>query len=181
MTYICARSPGAQGPDGRWYPPGSIVLLDELAVYQPGHLNKGMGYTVPRLAEEIVDLSKKWKMRRAEGVADDAIFSNHGSQAGSIADEFKREKVYFMPAKKADRRSGWETMRRLLEDAGKPDKPGLYITRECAYFWQTVPYLGRDPRKADDVDTNGPDHGADAARYGCLANRNQTTSKEMLV
>ena len=32
----------------------------------------------------------------------------------------------------------------------------------------TVPYLARDPRKADDVDTRGPDHADDACRYGCL-------------
>lgn len=28
--------------------------------------------------------------------------------------------------------------------------------------------LARDPKRIEDVDTTGPDHGADAMRYGCL-------------
>jgi hypothetical protein len=59
-------------------------------------------------------------------------------------------------------------MRRLLQDAGKPDVPGLYVARTRSYFGSTVPYLGRDPKRVEDVDSSGPDHAADAARYGCL-------------
>jgi hypothetical protein len=59
-------------------------------------------------------------------------------------------------------------MRRLLADAGKPDKPGLYVSRGCAYFWASVPYLARDQKRVEDVDSSGPDHAADAVRYGCL-------------
>ncbi len=51
-------------------------------------------------------------------------------------------------------------MRRLLTDAGKADVPGLYISRACEYFWQTVPYLARDAKRVEDVDT----HAADAVR-----------------
>ena len=42
---------------------------------------------------------------------------------------------------------------------------GLYVSRRCSYFWSTVPYLARDPRRIDDVDSRGPDHAADACRY----------------
>ena len=59
-------------------------------------------------------------------------------------------------------------MRRLLSHAGKPDRPGLYIARRCRYFWDTVPMLARDAKRVEDVDTTGPDHGADAICYGCL-------------
>ena len=171
VTYVVAWSPGGEGPDGRFYPRDSLILVDELATNDPGNLNQGLGWTVPILAEAIRDFAKPWKMKRAEGVADDAIFAKHGSREGSIADEFRREGVYFRPAKKADRKTGWEIMRRLLQDAGKPDVPGLYIARNCEYFWSTVPFLGRDPKKTDDVDSRGPDHGADACRYGCLRRR----------
>lgn len=164
VTYVCAESPGAKGLDNQFYPRGSIVLVDELATNQPGHLDQGMGYTVPRLADEIKELADRWGMQ-PEGVADDACFSNHGSQAGSISDEFRRAGVYFSPARKGDRKSGWEAMRRMLQDAGKPDVPGLYISRSAEYFWATVPYLGRDPRKPEDLDTRASDHAADAVRY----------------
>ena len=103
-----------------------------------------------------------------EGVADDAIFNKTGSQMGSIAEEFQRCGVRFSRAHKGGRINGWQKMRRLLNDAGKPDLPGLYVTRSCRYWWTTVPSLPRDPRNPDDVDSTAPDHAADACRYGCL-------------
>lgn len=51
------------------------------------------------------------------------------------------------------------------EDAGKPDVPGLHIARQCEYFWPTVPYLGRDPKRMETLDSRGPDHAADAALW----------------
>lgn len=164
VTYVMTKSPGGE-LEGIYYPKDSIIILDELATSDPIALNEGLGYTVPHLAELIREMAERWDIR-PEGVADDAIFSQHGSSAGSIADEFRREGVYFRRAQKADRKSGWERMRILLQDAGKPDRPGLYISRSCEYFWATVPYLGRDPRNAEDLDTRGADHGADAVRYG---------------
>ena len=166
VTYIMLRSSGEE-IGGVYYPKDSIIVIDELATADPIALNEGLGYTVPHLAEQITEMCDRWDMK-AKGVADDAIFAQHGSKAGSIADEFKREGVYFRRAQKQDRKSGWEIMRRMLQDAGKPDKPGLYIARNCEYFWSTVPYLGRDPRNAEDLDTRGVDHAADAIRYGLL-------------
>jgi hypothetical protein len=93
------------------------------------------------------------------------------SASGSIADEFRKEGVYFVPARKADRKTGWERMNTLLQAAGQPDKPGLYVSRLCEYWWQTVPVLPRDPRKPDDVDSRSPDHAADATRYGLMAEK----------
>ena len=71
-------------------------------------------------------------------------------------------------------------MRRLLQDAGNPDVPGLYIGRACTYFWQTVPYLGRDLKRMEDVDSQGPDHAADAVRYRCLRLRSEVR-KDIIV
>jgi len=164
VTYLCAVSPGSQGPDGQWYSRDSTVLVDELATNIPGQLNEGLGWTIPVLADAISDMAKRWGIR-AEGVADDACFSNHGHSAGSIATEFARCGVLFHPAEKRDRITGWEVMRRLLQDAGHPDRPGLYVSRACEYWWATVPTLGRDPRRPQDIDSRGPDHGADCCRY----------------
>lgn len=166
-TYIVGRSPGGEGDDGQYYPRGSLVLIDELVTSRPTDPTKGLGWTVPTLAGEIVSMCKPWKVR-PQGVADDAIFARMGSGAGAIADEFRKAGVYFDPAKKADRMTGWQIMRRLLADAGKPDVPGLYVARNCRYWWLTVPTLARDPRRIEDLDSSGPDHAADATRYGCL-------------
>ena len=69
------------------------------------------------LAERIKAMCARWKVE-PEGVADDSCFNNHGHDAGSIADEFRAAGVDFDPAKKGDRITGWQVMRRLLKDAG---------------------------------------------------------------
>jgi hypothetical protein len=53
-------------------------------------------------------------------------------------------------------------MNHMLADAGKPDVPGLYISFACEYFWATVPYLARDQKRIEDLDSSGPDHRAEA-------------------
>ena len=115
-------------------------------------------------------MCRRWSVG-PEGVADDACFAKTGHGAGSIADEFRAAGVDFEPAKKADRLTGWNIMRHLLSNAGKPDVPGLYTARTFTYFWETVPYLGRDQKRVEDVDSSGPDHAADAVRYGCQRER----------
>lgn len=172
VTYVVVKSPGGKGPDGKFYPRDSLILVDELSTAKPDRPNEGLGWTVPILAEEILAMCKRWNIH-PEGVADDAIFAKAGHGSGSIADEFMHAGVRFSPAKKSDRITGWNIMRRMLADAGKPDKPGLYISRSCTYFWETVPYLGRDLKRVEDVDSSGPDHAADAVRYGCLRQRMQ--------
>ena len=69
----------------------------------------------------------------------------------------------------------------MLQAAGEPDRPGLYVSRACRFWWDTVPTLPRDPRKPDDVDTRAIDHCADAARYGLLRQRNSWTSEPWIV
>ena len=164
VTYLCLESPGAEGPDGKYYPKGSIILLDEFASVLEDDLNRGLGLTVPDLSDHIRAMCDRWGVP-PQGVADDAIFNRTGSQAGSIADEFARSGVRFMRARKGSRAAGWEVMRRMLADAGAIDKPGLYISRLCRYWWLTVPSLPRDQRRIDDLDTTAPDHAADACRY----------------
>lgn len=179
VTYVTAQSPGDQH-EGVFYPRGSIVLVDELATVRRDNLNMGLGWTTAVMSEEIRALARRWDMK-PRGVADDACFARTGHSSGSIADEFARHGVCFEPARKADRITGWQLMRRMLADAGKPDVPGLYISRGCEYFWATVPYLARDQKRVEDVDSNGPDHAADACRYGLLRMRRQATVEPLML
>lgn len=172
VTYVVAKSPGAEHA-GRFYPRDSLLLIDELAAHRRGDFTKGLDWTAATTAENIIEMCKRWDIK-ARGVADDACFSNTG-HASTIAQEFAHKGVYFNPAKKADRITGWNLMRRLLSDAGQPDKPGLYVSRNCEYFWGTVPYLERDQKRVEDVDSSGPDPGADACRYGLLRQQFATT------
>lgn len=176
-TYILAQSPG-DTHEGKFYPRGSIVAVDELAVVRRDDLNKGLGWTASTTAEGILEMCKKWGVK-PRGVADDACFAQSGHSTGSIAEEFSKKGVYFTPARKGSRIAGWQMLRRLMADAGKLDKPGLYLSRGCTYAWDTLPYLARDQKRVEDLDSTGPDHCADALRYGVLR-RNTTVTIEPL-
>jgi hypothetical protein len=178
VFYICARSPGAEGGDGRFYPANSIVLLDEIAFVEKDTLNKGLGLTVPTMAGEVIAQCKRWGIRPT-GCLDDACFSDHGSQAGRLSDEYRKAGLIVHPVNKGDRISGWERMRRMLADAGQPDVPGLYISESCAYWLRSVPYLDRSPKRPEDVDTTSADHAADACRYALLFDQPRITVSKL--
>lgn len=57
-------------------------------------------------------------------------------------------------------------MQRMLADAGRPDRAGLYVSRLCRYFWLTAHYAGGDLKRPEDVDSSGSDHALDATRCG---------------
>ncbi len=181
VALLLAESPGGPGPDGRPYPSGSLVAVDELALLQEGSLNTGLRWTVPEVAAEIRRMCERWGVEPV-GVADAAIFAAHGSRDGSLGEEFRRAGVRFEPSRKGDRVAGWEILRRMLKAAstGALDEPGLYLSRLCRYCWSTLPTLPRDARRPEDVDTRAADHGADALRYGCLAPPPYSSSVEDL-
>ena len=162
-----AESRRATRSTSKFFPRGSVIILDELAAYRRDNLNMGLGWTAASAAEAIrSELCDKWKVetlgrRRRCVLREERPFER--LDRGRV----RAKGVRFQPAKKADRISGWQRMKRMLADAGKPDRPGLYVSRACEYFWATVPYLARDQRRVEDVDS-GPDHAADACRYGLL-------------
>ena len=47
--------------------------------------------------------------------------------------------------------------------------PQMYVFKNCRAFIRTLPLLQYDPRKPEDLDTDGEDHVADEVRYFCMA------------
>ena len=107
----------------------------------------------------------------AYGVLDPAAFAVDGGP--SIAQMMAREGVIFRRAdnKRVSQKgalSGWDQMRaRLKGDAA--GRPMLFVFETCKDFIRTVPVLQHDPDRPEDVDTDGEDHVADEARYGCMS------------
>ena len=94
---------------------------------------------------------------------------NHSGQVGeSIAETFARHGVPLIRGSN-EREIGWQRMRHWLRDA--PDGvPWLTLDPDaCPYLCRTLPALISDEVRAEDVDTAGDDHGADAARYGLMS------------
>lgn len=81
----------------------------------------------------------------------------------SILDQFREEEVIIQPANN-DRINGWVALRNWLSIA--PDGlPYLIIGEQCNDLIKTLPSLVHDENNVEDVDTDGPDHWADALRY----------------
>lgn len=62
--------------------------------------------------------------------------------------------------------------------AQEPQKAAAWRVAADATEWAehvvsnvAVPYLARDQKRVEDLDSSGPDHGADACRYGILRQR----------
>jgi hypothetical protein len=79
------------------------------------------------------------------------------------------------------RSSGWSKIKELLHNAAEMNgKPGLYISERCTYLWQTMPFLPRDPKRPDDLDSGSADHGADTLRYLVTSQPSRIRSREVL-
>lgn len=156
VVYVCARSPEAPG-----FPRGSLVLCDELATNDPADLSTGLRWPPSKLAEAIRSMAERWQVHPG-GVGDDAAGLDESLHA-----ELARHGVYFERPQK-DRVAGWQLVRQMLANATAKEGPGLWIGERCRYLWATLPYLQRDPRYPEDIETNGPDHGADALRYAVM-------------
>ncbi len=114
---------------------------------------------------EIETAHPDLKGRRILGVADPSIWN---AQTGeSIAATATKYGVYFSPGDN-QRIPGWMQMHyRLAFDQN--GFPSMYIFKTCKEFIRTLPTLQYDPIRAEDLDTDGEDHIADAARYLCMA------------
>lgn len=152
---------------GRMAPRGALIRYREW--YGASGPNVGLKLTAAEVARGIKEREKDDKI--AYGVLDPAAFAVDGGP--SIAEMMAKEGVYFRPAdnKRISQKgalSGWDQMRaRLKGDAD--GRPMLYVFDTCRDFIRTVPVLQHDPDKPEDLDTDGEDHVADEARYGCMS------------
>lgn len=146
--------------DGRTIPKGALVRYREW--YGAKGANQGLKLTVAQVAEGI-------KHREAEKItyrtADPAIFKEDGGP--SIGETFHSHGVSFLRADNA-RQAGWQQMRdRMIGD--EDGRPMLFVFETCTDFIRTVPALMHDEKKPEDLDSDGEDHAADEARYGCMS------------
>lgn len=178
VTYVIAQSDGAFGPDGNYYPQGSLVVVDEYATNVPGSTTVGLRLNVIELAPKIKELGERWDMvgrAKLRGPADSQMWALDGRPGGTVANEFYQLGVNFQKVEKGpnSRPPGWVKMKKMMMNSRvlsnsptSTDKPGLYICERCKYFWNTLGKLQWNPKK--DGDCIGADHAADAIRYAIV-------------
>jgi len=117
-------------------------------------LSKGEEYRAT-LGDPSMWIRNPQNMNKSDGVA--------GSHM-AIADIMRKGGIPMIKANN-NRLSGWNLLREYLKwDDETP--PKLHIFHTCNKFIETLPMLVHDLRRPEDLDTRGPDHLADAARYG---------------
>lgn len=152
---------------GRMLPRGAMVRYREW--YGASAPNVGLRYTAEEVAEGIKQRERDEKV--SYGVLDPAAFAVDGGP--SIAERMMRVGVPWRPADnkrvaKLGALSGWDQMRQRMK-GDHEGRPMLFVFDTCKDFIRTVPSLQHDPDHPEDLDTDGEDHVADEARYGCMS------------
>ena len=130
--------------------------------------NQGVKQSPDEVFQRIRDFEDTHPLlrdRKITGVADPAIWD---VQYGvSIMETASKYGIYFS---KGDhkRLAGWMQCQTRLrfDDNGYPQ---FYCFDECTEFIRTIPTLQYDPKKPEDLDTEGEDHIADEWRYACMS------------
>ena len=135
-------------------PRGALIVYHET---YGGDRNAGWGWHADQVAKVLDGKDTIFN------VADTSIWDEDGGQ--SIAERMSPY-IKFRPADKK-RKPGWDSVRARL--AGEDGKPMLYVFKTCTNLIRTLPLLQHDKHDAEDLDTDGEDHCADALRYICMS------------
>lgn len=165
---------------------GDIFVHSEYYSCVKGKPNTGLQLTAVQLTQAIIchEKSQRYDRTRITRVADNAIFNKEDdhciademSKPIKIDGEWNKGLTWIGSDKRAGSRAiGWNFIRELLSNSFNPktedgivlprENRGIFISSSCANLIRTLPALERDPKKPDDIDTNGEDHLCDALRY----------------
>jgi len=96
-----------------------------------------------------------------------------GARLESPADDWRKifGKVTNIYPGNNERVAGWKLLREMIDWKEGPDgrviiPPRFFVFKTCTNLARTLPRLRVDKHHVEDVDTDGEDHAADAARYG---------------
>jgi len=161
LLYAKPMAPGLPGPGGRTYPVGSKLVIDEVHSASSDDPNVGLDWPPQMLAESVIERCRARGVR-PWGVGDDA----RGLDRSTLLSQLREHGLHLRKPRK-DRISGWVRVKAMLSEAAKPDpeEPGIWISERCRYLHETLPILQRNKLIVEDLDSKGPDHGADALRY----------------
>lgn len=181
---IWAKSDGSMLPDGKTFPKGSLIRVNEWYIAELDTngqtvADKGLRLDNEKMAMGIYERVKDLPIQ--QWVADPAIFRDQSGP--SIQKQFN--KICKLPFKAADneRITGWQSVIRLMAESAKeePELPGLWVFDTCRDWIRTVPILMRDPKNIEDIDTSSEDHIADETRYVCQTVKAPMKTFELLI
>lgn len=134
-----------------------------------GEPDVGIRWTAQKIADEIRKIEETEDSGlHITGVADPAIWNNTGTEDGSIADMMERRGVYFEKGNHNRLAGKMQVHYRLAFD--EEGLPMIYFFENCRNIIRTLPQLGYDSTRPEDVDTSQEDHLYDALKYFLMMN-----------
>ena len=116
--------------------------------------------TAKELARRIIELSGEEKILYT--VADPSLWAKMGHEGVSIEETMRKEGLRLVQADN-DRLAGKQQVHSYLRECR------LKIFSTCVNLIRTLPQLVHDPKRPEDVDTDGEDHAYDALRYALMS------------
>lgn len=115
---------------------------------------------------------KAWEISVVEGcqrmVADPACWNREGLEGASIAESFAAE-GWLMDRANNNRVTGMAELHTRLKTLGADGRPMMLVFDSCRDWLRTMPLLVADPKRPEDIDTQGEDHIYDETRYAVLS------------
>lgn len=155
----------------RHLPARSLIIVGEK--YFADEKFQGLNWTPTKYADELVryEFQMKLRARCKAGPADTSIFEAAPGYE-SVAKKMSKAGVSFVKGDKTSgsRKRGVLFVKQMLDAARerRPDRPHLYVARNCIHTIRTLPNLPKSVDDPDDVDTTSEDHLFDVIRYRVL-------------
>lgn len=148
-------------------PRGAIVRYREW--YGASSPNVGLKMTAVQVGKGIKEREEGDDV--SSGVIDPAAFQENGGP--SIAEAMTTEGVYWQAADNSrvgtrGAMGGWDQMRNRMIGDGD-GRPMIFCFSTCTDSIRTIPLLQHDPKRLEDVQSDGEDHAADEWRYACMS------------
>jgi PBSX family phage terminase large subunit len=153
----------------RYFPNGSKIIFAEWYGRDSKDRAIGNRYSPSEIAKGILDREESMGLRGRikPGPADNsmkAVLSEN-----SVSREMEKLGVRFASSDKSkgSRVRGWEIMANMFKEGHheKPEKPALFICENCIELITDITTLMTSPTNDADINSEMPDHAADACRY----------------
>jgi hypothetical protein len=145
-------------------PRGALVVYREWYGWS-GEPNVGCRMTARDVGDGIRRLEREESMN--DEVLDPAAFSEDGGPSIAERMDLNFRRADNARVARSGAMGGWDQVRERL--TGDERGPQLYLFSTITHLIRTLPALGHDKHRAEDVDTDAEDHPADALRYGCMS------------
>jgi hypothetical protein len=154
-----------------YIPSGSVIIINEIYGWN-GKPNEGDMADSQEIARRVLLMDNKilteYGLKVEAGPADTSIYDvKDGTSIGKNMAKFG---LFWTRAYKGSgsRVSGWSLIRQMLGASIRRDleSPHLYFLPQAQHHIRTFPLAQRDPKKPEDIETNGEDHCLDGTRYG---------------